>query len=482
MRNKLIAAVLAAFCLLALPVRVCAAAAPEPIRIAFVDSGISTRHIDPDHVAEGKNYVFPDSDTLDRIGHGTATAGIVLGAADQGVTGVCPEAVAIPLVVMDAYPSGVIKNGGTEALCQAIMDAVDIFRCQIINISLSAAEDTQALHDAVDHAEAQGVLVVSAVGNDGAEGSDCYPAAYDPVIAVGAADGDRPASFSQRGADLLAAGVQLTAATHRSSLRPTTVSGTSYSCALVTGFCARLLQQYPGLAPAAARQALYCLADDLGAPGYDAESGWGLIQTGRTIPDAFSDVGTESWMFPGAFYAAAHGLMNGVGSGSFAPDASLTRAMSVTILWRMAGQPPTETPVGFLDVAADAWFADAVRWAAQAGIVSGYDAELFGPDDNLSREQLAVMLFRYAAYIAAEDAENAPAPETAAEETALDRFADAGEISPWATDAMRWAVDCGALTGIGADRISPLAPATRAQVATILMRLDPALSRNDHAG
>ena len=85
-----------------------AGAAEEPLRIAFIDSGISTRHIDPGHVAEGKNYVFPESDTQDRMGHGTATAGMVLGAADQGVAGMFPQAVAVPLVVVDVYPSGVV--------------------------------------------------------------------------------------------------------------------------------------------------------------------------------------------------------------------------------------------------------------------------------------------------------------------------------------------------------------------------------------
>ncbi len=111
--KKKIAALLLALCLL-LPVSVTAAAQEEPVRIAFIDSGISTRHIDETHIAPGRNYVFPEKDTEDRIGHGTATAGMVLGSEDQGVVGVCPTAVAVPLTVIDVYPSGVKKNGGAS--------------------------------------------------------------------------------------------------------------------------------------------------------------------------------------------------------------------------------------------------------------------------------------------------------------------------------------------------------------------------------
>ena len=471
MRKKLIAAALAVLFLLAVPqyARAASLSPPaEPIRIAFIDSGISTRHIDPAHVAEGRNYVFPESNTQDRLGHGTATAGMVLGAEEQGVVGVCPEAVAVPLVVMDAYPSGVVLNGGTEALCQALLDAVDVFHCQIVNVSLSASEDSPELRNAVEHAETQGVLVISAVGNDGAEGAACFPAAYDTVIAVGSADGAEPAAFSQLGANELAPGVHLPAPTHRSSLRPATVSGTSYSCALVAGFCARLLPRYPGMTPSAVRHALCCLADDLGTPGYDEESGWGLLRTDRTIPPAFSDVELDSWMFPGVFYAAARGLMNGVGDGSFAPDAHLTRAMAVTVLWRSADCPAAEAPLGFADVEADAWYAEAVRWASETGVVTGYDAERFGPEDDLNREQLAAILYRYARR-SGQLAADADAGETGA---VLEAFADGDQISTWAVDAVRWAVGRSLLTGSGANNISPQAPATRAQVATILMRLD----------
>ena len=165
------------------------------VRIAFIDSGISTKHIDSSKVLQGANYIFRDSDTQDRVGHGTATAGLVLGAEDQRVTGICPDALAVPQVVVDKYPSGAEKNGGPEALCEALYDAVDRFGCRIVNISLCTTEDSQELREAVAYAEAKGVVLIAAVGNDGEDGQTYYPAAYETVIAVGSTDGDTVASI-----------------------------------------------------------------------------------------------------------------------------------------------------------------------------------------------------------------------------------------------------------------------------------------------
>ena len=98
-------------CILLLPSVPAHASEPEPIRIAFLDSGISLKHLDPSRVETGENLVFPRRDAVDRIGHGTATAGIVLGSEDLGLPGLCPEAVVVPLVCYDRYPSGVRVQG-----------------------------------------------------------------------------------------------------------------------------------------------------------------------------------------------------------------------------------------------------------------------------------------------------------------------------------------------------------------------------------
>ena len=434
-----------------------ARAAEEPIRIAFIDSGISTRHIDPSHVAEGKNYVFPESDTQDRIGHGTATAGMVLGAADQGVTGMFPQAVAVPLVVVDAYPSGVVENGGLEALCLAIRDAVDEFGCRIINVSLAAPEDSEALRSAVAYAESRGVLIVACAGNNGEDGPICYPAAYPTTVSVGSAEGDHPASFSQTGADLLTDGVDLLAATNKNGAAPTVVSGTSYSCAIVSGFCARLLALYPNLTPAELRQALYSLTEDMPEPDSGGRSGRGYLSPDAAIPVPYLDVPEDAWCFPAICCVTEQGMMNGTGGGTFQPEGTMTRAMFAAVLCRMAGAP--EAPAWgspFSDVETGAWYFHAVCWAAGEGIVTGRGDGSFGPEDPATREQLVTVLWRSSGRPEGQDG--------------LSGYTDADNVSDWAAEAFRWAVGEGIIGGRPGGILDPKAAVSRAEVAQILMR------------
>ena len=453
---------------LALLVPVSSAEAVEtgdtPVMIGFIDSGISTINISPDRVAEGVNFVFPENDTSDRIGHGTATAGLVLGSEALGIEGVCPAAVALPLVVVDRYPSGVVNNGGAEALVRAIYEAVDR-GCRIINASLSTGEDTQELRDAVAYAEEKGVLIVSAAGNDGKEGTAGYPASYGTVISVGSAGNSLPADFSQDGADVIVNSIDLTAPAHRSGSKLQTVSGTSYACALVSGFCAKILMNYPDLSPSALRKAVYRLAKDILEPGYDSRSGWGVLPDTFEVPCPFPDTG-DAWSREGISYASENGLMQGTGDGLFDPRSPLTRAMLVTILWRMEGSPKMYTICHFGDVPSDSWYHDAVRWAVSKQLVNGYSRTRFGPDDSVSREQAAAILMRYASY---------KGHGTATEDLS-GSYDDSDQISAWAREAVNGALGMGIITGTGSHTLSPKAPLTRAQTATVIMRLSTVLS------
>ena len=142
----------------------------------------------------------------------------------------------------------------------------------------------------------------------------------------------------------------------------------------------------------------------------------------------FSDLDPAAWYHDGIHAALERGTMNGYADGMFRPDSPTSRAMLVTMPWRMEGMPQVRYDLRFADVPEGAWFAEAVRWAVSAGIVSGYDASSFGPDDGVTREQLAAILYRYAS----------PRRETASsgEEDLRDSFGDAAQISPWALDAM----------------------------------------------
>ena len=254
----------------------------EGVRIAFLDSGISPKHLDGSQIAEGENFVFPLRDTNDRIGHGTATAGVVLGSEELGLKGTCPTAVAVPLVCYDTFPTGEMVPADAEALAAAIRAAVDKYGCRILNISMGCTGGSEALEEAVRYAQSRGAVMVSAVGNENITDPSrvYYPAVYDGVIGVGVADGWQCAEFSLRsGVDVLAPGVNLPTVTNRNAAKTERKSGTSYACAYISGVCGQILTENPNMTAAELRSALFGMARDIGEVGYDADSGWGVVKT-----------------------------------------------------------------------------------------------------------------------------------------------------------------------------------------------------------
>ena len=174
----------------------------------------------------------------------------------------------------------------------------------------------------------------------------------------------------------------------------------------------------------------------------------------------FADVSGSDWFYNDVRYVYGKGIMDGTGADRFSPNAPLTRAMIVTILYRMAGSPSVSGSSDFTDVAAGKWFAKAVAWAAANGIVNGYGSGLFGPNDPVTREQLAAILYRYAVY---------GGMTAVTLEENLGSFADTAQLSAYAIQAMNWAVGQGLINGSGSNLV-PKAQATRAQVAAIIHR------------
>ena len=174
----------------------------------------------------------------------------------------------------------------------------------------------------------------------------------------------------------------------------------------------------------------------------------------------FTDVSGSDWFYNDVRYVYEKGIMDGTGADRFSPNAPLTRAMIVTILYRMAGSPSVSGSSDFTDVAAGKWFAKAVAWAAANGIVNGYGSGLFGPNDPVTREQLAAILYRYAVY---------GGMTAVTLEENLGSFADTAQLSAYAIQAMNWAVGQGLINGSGSNLV-PKAQATRAQVAAIIHR------------
>ena len=174
----------------------------------------------------------------------------------------------------------------------------------------------------------------------------------------------------------------------------------------------------------------------------------------------FADVSGSDWFYNDVRYVYEKGIMDGTGADRFSPNVPLTRAMIVTILYRMAGSPSVSGSSDFTDVAAGKWFAKAVAWAAANGIVNGYGSGLFGPNDPVTREQLAAILYRYAVY---------GGMTAVTLEENLGSFADTAQLSAYAIQAMNWAVGQGLINGSGSNLV-PKAQATRAQVAAIIHR------------
>ena len=157
----------------------------------------------------------------------------------------------------------------------------------------------------------------------------------------------------------------------------------------------------------------------------------------------------------------AAGLMSGTSATAFSPNAITTRGMIVTMLYRLEGEPDVNFGSSFNDVDAGMYYADAVAWASQNGIVTGYDETSFGPNNAITREQMAAILYRYAQY---------KGYDTAAGGMAIREYEDYAAISEYAQSAMGWAVSEGLVTGTSDTTLTPDGSAIRAQIATIFMR------------
>lgn len=195
----------------------------------------------------------------------------------------------------------------------------------------------------------------------------------------------------------------------------------------------------------------------------------------------FTDVTEKDWFYDAVLYTYVNGLMSGTSATTFTPNGTMSRAMLATVLYRMEGEPAVNYPVrqvtyggceegkevpegycycgDFQDVPPDLWYSDAIMWASQQGIVTGYGEETFGTDDPVTREQMVTMLFRYA--------------QTKTHSFIFQgygNYKDAKQVSDWASEAMMWAMGHNMISGTSSSTLSPKATATRAQCATILMR------------
>lgn len=175
---------------------------------------------------------------------------------------------------------------------------------------------------------------------------------------------------------------------------------------------------------------------------------------------AFPDTRITEWYHDGIHYALEHSIMNGVGSGRFDPEGTASRAMIAQILYNLEGKPAGSPTAVFSDIIADEWYVAAINWANDKGIIGGYGSGLFGPDDDVTREQLVTILHRYAQFKGIDVSKGKN----------ISNFTDHSAVSDWAFSAMKWSVGHGLVNGKTATTLNPADNATRAEIATIIMR------------
>ena len=189
-------------------------------------------------------------------------------------------------------------------------------------------------------------------------------------------------------------------------------------------------------------------------------AGWRVDENPGTGANPFTDVSEKDWFYSDVMFVYENGLMLGTSKTLFSPHGTATRGMMATILWRMEGSPAPKGKNSFTDVEAGKWYADAITWTAENGIFAGYGKDKFGPDDPITREQLAAIFYRYADYKGYDLTVKGN----------LDKFKDADKITDYAKTAMQWAVGSGLVKGKSGNLLDPQGTATRAEIAAMLHR------------
>ena len=386
--------------------------------VAVIDTGADCTHPLLAGRVSALSYDFANAtaDMTDVNGHGTATAGLI---AD-----LTPDEVDV--MVLRVYGDDNLSKPSRvlTALEYALENGA-----AVVNMSLgwpNAIEKGYSfLNTVLAQAYASGVVVVTATGNrtqsnPTGDADDVYPANQAAALAVSAVDRSRTFddSYSASGAsvDLCAPGSYVTVAAPGGG---TAVhSGTSFAAPHVAAAAACVLLAQPGLSAARVRQTLYSYADDLGDPGRDDEYGHGFpvltqyfhdrLCPGRTFRDMPEP---DFWSHAGLDYCIGAGLMAGTSAVTVSPEALASRAQIVQLLWAAAGSPETTGTLPFTDVAPDAWYYAAVRWAYRTGLVAGTSAATFDPDAPITRQDLAVILYEQSGRPAATGGELAAFPD-----------------------------------------------------------------------
>ncbi|WP_138420599.1 S8 family peptidase [Aquibacillus sediminis] len=427
----------------------------EGVKVAVLDTGIAD-HEDVT-ITAGVSMVDYTNSYQDDHGHGTQVAGII-GAKpnDIGIVGVAPasELYAVKVLGQDGtgYTSDVIA--GIDWAIQQDMD--------IMNISLGAERGSPLMESYIRQAIDQNIVVIAAAGNDGTpagtEDNVGYPARYSQVIAVGATNqSNQRADFSSTGQAVeIAAPGEAILSTHLHN-KYARVNGTSFASPYVAGVAALIKQLNPSMTVSQIRKRIQQESIDLGPTGRDSWYGYGLTQA----PYYFRDI-YGSWARSDIVAVREKGWMNGANQ-YFYPSRSLTRAEAAAIFVRMLDLPISEqTETTFTDVSSRYWAAREIQTVVDHGIMYGINSSTFSPNQNLTREQMAVMLHR------------ALDPD---DQEVSNPFEDVS-ANRWSYQSIVTLKHIGVINGVNATTFAPKRSIQRAEMAAMLNRIAKYMGAN----
>lgn len=366
------------------------------VKIGIVDSGIDKTHPDL-KIAGGVSFVGAPTNYRDTNGHGTHVAGII-GARDNdyGMIGVAPDAELYAIKVIDDYGFG-NNSDVVQGIEWAIKNKLDI-----INLSITTPQKSTIMELALNNAYEKGIIIVAAAGNNLKEFIEpvdvLYPARFPTVIAVGAVDKKhKKTKFSYYGKSLefVAPGEAIfsTYLPNSSNERYARSDGTSMAAPFVTGVAALYKEAYPLLNNQQIRTLMQTNVIDLGAPGKDAQFGYGLIQAPKVVKEIiFPDLVLNSWHEEAITSLYKGEILSGYPDGKFYPNREITRAEVVTMISRTLSIEGTQQPTIFPDVSEKHYASGYIAKATEQGIISGYPNGKFAPSEPIIRADTAVMI------------------------------------------------------------------------------------------
>ena len=440
--------------------------------VGVIDTGLKSHEdIDPSYIRTGKNFLDGSTDTTDNYGHGTKVTSVIAATNNngKGIASLAYQATIVPLKV-----SNTGFNIQTTAIVSAIYEAVDTYGCDVINMSICGPAISATEKSACDYAASKDVLFISSVGNDYSSTLK-YPAAFDSVIGVGAitSDGVR-ADYSNYSSAVFvtAPGSNIYMASNTSSTSYAYANGTSFSTPYIASLAALAKGYDNSMTLSEFQTLLKSSAVDKGTSGYDTSYGWGVVDVGRFVCNLtgndffnFTDVSSSYYAKSSIDYCVRYGMFGGTSPTTFSPENNIARADLITALGRfyeMSGGSIAVKDDSFSDTVNGSYYSKYVAWASASGIVGGYGNGRFGPKDGATREQMAIILYRYAVY--------SGMSIDAVDLSVLNNYTDQASISSYARTEMAWCIRKGLIAGTSPTTLSPTNMAVRAHVAVILQR------------